>query len=305
MTTQSQGSGAVGGVLAAAGLGLVISLAVALMNLMTEGHASFNSASNGVTWGLPVVNYVFFALTSTGLTLVASLALVFGMKEFYPIAKRCVWGALVTLIIGFISLGLEIGNPIRMLWAIPTNMAVSSPMWWMGVLYGGYLFLLMIEVWSMFRGHERIHNFSCLLASFMAILAPSTLGAVFDTPVKGVRGYASYATNAKINFDTTRDIYNEPLPPGRGVSKDIGLKFGRGEYGLSGNINYYVSEAQNFTATLGGIGQAGMFRQICGLYRNGGETPGELLNGGLVPQVVARLGTTPQRVGKTHRAWLH
>lgn len=52
---------------------------------------------------------------------------------------------------------------------------------------------------------------------------------------------------------------------------------------------------------LGGIGQAGMFRQICGLYRNGGATPGELLNGGLVPELVARLGTTPQRVGKV---WL-
>jgi hypothetical protein len=79
-----------------------------------------------------------------------------------------------------------------------------------------------------------------------------TAGAVVDTPVRGVRVSLNYATNAKINFDTTRDIYNEPLPPGQGVSKDIGLKFGRGEYGLSGNLNYYVSEARNFTATLGG-----------------------------------------------------
>jgi outer membrane receptor protein involved in Fe transport len=78
-----------------------------------------------------------------------------------------------------------------------------------------------------------------------------TTGAVIDTPLKGVRVSLNYATNAKINFDTTRDIYNQPLPPGKGVSKDIGLKFGLWENRVSGNFNYYVSEAQNFTATLG------------------------------------------------------
>ena len=78
-----------------------------------------------------------------------------------------------------------------------------------------------------------------------------TTGAVIDTPLKGVRVSFNYATNAKINFDTTRDIYNEPLPPGKGVSKDIGLKFGLWEDRISGNLNYYKSEARNFTATLG------------------------------------------------------
>ena len=78
-----------------------------------------------------------------------------------------------------------------------------------------------------------------------------TTGAVIDTPVRGVRLSLNYATNAKINFDTTRDIYNQSLPPGKGVSKDVGLKFGLWQDRLSGNVNYYQSEAQNFTATLG------------------------------------------------------
>jgi outer membrane receptor protein involved in Fe transport len=79
-----------------------------------------------------------------------------------------------------------------------------------------------------------------------------TTGAVIDTPLRGVRLSLNYSTNAKINFDTTRDIYNQPLPAGKGVSKDIGLKFGMWEDRVSGNLNYYLSEAQNFTATLGG-----------------------------------------------------
>ncbi len=78
-----------------------------------------------------------------------------------------------------------------------------------------------------------------------------TTGAVVDTPLKGVRVSFNYATNAKLNFDTTRDIYNQPLPPGKGVSKDIGLKFGLWQDRVSGNFNYYQSEARNFTATIG------------------------------------------------------
>jgi outer membrane receptor protein involved in Fe transport len=78
-----------------------------------------------------------------------------------------------------------------------------------------------------------------------------TTGTVFDTPVRGLRVSLNYATNAKINFDTTRDIFDNPLPVGRGEGKDIGVKFDLWERRVSGNFNYYVSQAKNFTATLG------------------------------------------------------
>jgi hypothetical protein len=78
-----------------------------------------------------------------------------------------------------------------------------------------------------------------------------TVGCVADTPVKDLRLSANYSTNAKINFDTTRDIFNEPLPPGKGVSRDVGFKFDLFDRRISGNVNYYVSEAKNFTATFG------------------------------------------------------
>ena len=81
----------------------------------------------------------------------------------------------------------------------------------------------------------------------------TTLGVVVNTPIKGIRAFANYATNAKINFATDRDIFNNLLPNGKGVSKDIGLKFSLWDHRLSGNLNYYISEAQNFTASLGGV----------------------------------------------------
>jgi outer membrane receptor protein involved in Fe transport len=77
------------------------------------------------------------------------------------------------------------------------------------------------------------------------------LGTVFDTPIKDLRMSLNYSSNGKINFDTTRDVFNNPLPAGKGISKDVGFKLDLFERRLSGNVNYYKSEAQNFTATFG------------------------------------------------------
>lgn len=161
------------------GVGLLAGLAAAI-GLLSGGHETFNTSSL-LTWGLPVSTYVFFVLTSTGLTFVASLAMVFGMKDFYPVAKRCVWGAVATLVIGFISLGLEIGNPLRMLWVIPTNMAVTSPLWWMGLFYLTYAVLLVWK-FKLINGGDWSSPTSRMVgvASFIAVIfAHATLGSVF------------------------------------------------------------------------------------------------------------------------------
>ena len=81
----------------------------------------------------------------------------------------------------------------------------------------------------------------------------TTLGLVFDTPLKDIRGYANYATNAKIAFGTDTDIYNQILPIGKGVSREAGLKFSLWNHRLSGNVAYYVSEAKNFAGVLGAL----------------------------------------------------
>jgi Ni/Fe-hydrogenase subunit HybB-like protein len=152
MTTQVQAGGMVNTTLMGGGVLLVVGLGLALVNLMSGGHASFNSGSDGVTWGLPVVNYVFFALASTGLTMVASVAMTFGNKAFYPIAKRCVFLSLVTIAAGFASLALELGHPFRMLFAVPLNFQVNSPLNWMGVFYALFMVLGLLKFMKLHSG---------------------------------------------------------------------------------------------------------------------------------------------------------
>jgi Ni/Fe-hydrogenase subunit HybB-like protein len=178
---QAATTGPVNAVLATAAAGLVISLAAALAGLFGEGHAAFNTASFGITWGLPVAVYVFFVLTSTGLTFVASLAMVFGFTEFYPIAKRCIWLALATLVAGFAALALELGHPVRLLWAIPLNFQYRSPLLWMGVFYTAYLVLLLLKFRKVNAGDWSSKGSRTLgtLSFATVVLAHATLGAVF------------------------------------------------------------------------------------------------------------------------------
>lgn len=165
-------------------LGLVLmipSLAFTLYMWLTTGHDSFNTSSDGVIWGISQAVYVSFVLTSTGLTFMASLAMVFGFEEFYPVAKRCVWLAVATLISGFTVLGLEIGHPFRMLWSMPTGTQVHSPMFWMGTWYSIYMLLLLLKFYRVQRGdwHSPLSR-ALGVASFVSVvIAHGTLGSVF------------------------------------------------------------------------------------------------------------------------------
>ncbi|TVQ32580.1 MAG: polysulfide reductase [Geminicoccaceae bacterium] len=124
--------------------GLLIALAFVLYNMMGVGHAAFNTTSMGVVWGLPIIVYDYFLLTSTGLVFIASLSLVFGIKVFEPIAKRCVWLALAGLTGGVAVLFLELGYPIRALLLTPFAMQTSSPLFWKILLVGLYTALLLL-----------------------------------------------------------------------------------------------------------------------------------------------------------------
>jgi Ni/Fe-hydrogenase subunit HybB-like protein len=138
-------------------------------------------------WGLLIVAYVFFAITTSGLCLASSLGTVFGIDRFRPLEKRHAILAVLCLVTAFGVIALDLHYPVRLLFGAALNPSLSSPMWWMGVFYGIYLCFLLTEVWSIFWHHERIHSIACLLSSVMAVIAPSTLGAVFG--VLAARAY--------------------------------------------------------------------------------------------------------------------
>ncbi len=130
-------------------------------------------------WGILITGYVFFAVTTSGLCLASSLGTVFGIQMFMPLEKRHAILALLSLVTAFGLIALDLHYPLRMVFGAVLSPSPFSPMWWMGVFYGAYLVFLITEVWSMFTGHWQMHRFACVLSSITAVLAPTTLGAVF------------------------------------------------------------------------------------------------------------------------------
>ena len=143
------------------------------------GHEHTFGVSRGVPWGILIAAYVFFVVTSTGLCIVSSVGHVFGFENFNPIAKRAVFMSIGTIIAGFLVIAFEIENS----WRMPVGNVIganpTSNIWWMGTLYGAYLFFMMIEFVMLQMNNHKVAMSFGLAGLLTGIVAHSNLGAVF------------------------------------------------------------------------------------------------------------------------------
>ena len=158
--------------------GIGVGLVTALI-LLVQGHYLFN-ANDVLIWTLPLGVYVFLALASSGMSMVASLPLVFNMEQYEPLAKRMVFLAIATLIGAFVSIGLELGSPLHMIYIV-FSPNLTSPIWYMGFLYSLELLFLIVKLWRMHTGdwHSTLSRYVGLASMMTAIFAALMLGAVF------------------------------------------------------------------------------------------------------------------------------
>jgi molybdopterin-containing oxidoreductase family membrane subunit len=124
-------------------VGLVLAGGFVVWQLATQGHAAYNTTSDGLMWGLPIVTYDFLLMSSCGAALTAALGIVFGVKDFEPLARRATWLALALAIGGVLALFLELGHPLRSLYAIPLNFQVKAPLFWKALGVGVYAVCLL------------------------------------------------------------------------------------------------------------------------------------------------------------------
>jgi molybdopterin-containing oxidoreductase family membrane subunit len=152
--------------------------AVALVVAFARGHHVMGTTSE-IPWGVLIATYVFFVVSSTGLCLVSSLGHVFGFAVFQPIAKKAIFLALVTLLVGFTVIASELEAPLKLaIYAVLTPNPRST-LWWMGALYAVYMVLISIELFFLFREDHRRARVAGVLGVIAALAAHSNLGAVF------------------------------------------------------------------------------------------------------------------------------
>ncbi|MGL1864122.1 MAG: polysulfide reductase NrfD [Pseudodesulfovibrio sp.] len=163
------------------GVGVVNAILV-----LSQGLGSYNQ-SDVVFWGLPMAGYLFFGLTAAGLTFLSSLPSVFGLKHLYPIAKRSSLLAFAMLLTGLLCKGLDLGplSTVTNLGWVFFSPNLSSPIWWMAVLYGFYLLLVLAKFWKMHKGqwHGGGAFQMAIGALFLSVFSFVALSLVFGTVV--------------------------------------------------------------------------------------------------------------------------
>jgi molybdopterin-containing oxidoreductase family membrane subunit len=87
--------------------------------------------------------------------------------------------SIATIVAGFLVIAFEIENS----WRMPVGNVIganpTSNIWWMGTLYGAYLFFMMIEFVMLQKNNHKVATGFGLAGLLTGVVAHSNLGAVF------------------------------------------------------------------------------------------------------------------------------
>ncbi|EOW9398006.1 hypothetical protein ACXAJL_001977 [Vibrio cholerae] len=147
------------------------------------------STNDAMIWTLPLISYIFLALSSTGVSIVYAYG---SLKQIEGIEanKLPLIGLALGLLVGaFASLATEMGSPLHVFWLV-FSPNLLSPIWWMGTLYSIELLLLFIKLTMiLFDKHSSLDTFLTYATLIVAVTASLVLGSVFGTVI-GREGYS-------------------------------------------------------------------------------------------------------------------
>jgi molybdopterin-containing oxidoreductase family membrane subunit len=152
------------------------------LNILINGEHVIGT-SNKVPWGGLIAFYIYFVGASAGLALVASLGSVFSFNRYEVIGKRSLLAGIALLIMGFFVLAFELGRPLNMIYLF-VSPNISSAIFWMGLIYGLLLLLLIVEFYLIVI--KQTYKYAAILGLIVIIVdvaAHSNLGSVFGNVV--------------------------------------------------------------------------------------------------------------------------
>ncbi len=115
-----------------------------------EQAADFSSY---IPWGLWVAAYIYFSGLSAGAFLIAAAAYVFRIRVLEPIFRPALLLAAVTLLMGLLLIGVDLGH-LERAYLVIFRPQFHSMMAWMVWLYTAYLILVVAMLWLSFRSDQ-------------------------------------------------------------------------------------------------------------------------------------------------------
>ena len=113
-----------------------------VVDRLVHEHAG-SALGHSVTWGLWAAAYTFFSGASAGAFLVGSLAFVFGLRRFEPLARMALFTALITLCAAMLFIVADLGRAERLM-GVVLHANLGSTMAWMVYFYSIYTAIVLV-----------------------------------------------------------------------------------------------------------------------------------------------------------------
>ncbi len=151
------------------------------------GHQISYGISREVPWGILTSSFAFFAITSTGLCLIAAISHAYGVTPLRPLGSRAVYLAIVTTVTAFMLLAFSVESPWLLIYYNAASPNLTSNIWWLSTLYGIMSGCLFLRFAFLVSGSQRLALTFGIIAAVTAVGANNNLGGLFtlasDPPV--------------------------------------------------------------------------------------------------------------------------
>ena len=158
-------------------LGILLGLVTAF-RVFSTGFVLY-AKTDTLVWTMPLAAYIFFSLTSSGLAFVSSIPIVFGIKRYESLEKRTVFLEIAVLMAGFVCLIMHLGSPLNVIYLL-LSPNLASPLWWLAMLYGVYLVVLLASFWRIQTA--QVSKLLSTMVFLIAIATSTTLGWLIGMP---------------------------------------------------------------------------------------------------------------------------
>ncbi len=156
-----------------------------ITQVFLHGQEASYGVSREVPWGLLIISYSFFVGITLGTAVVGALAHVFKIEDFNIMSKKVALVSLASLVAAFFVIFWDLASPFKFqvlrLVVYFTEFKVTSPIWWLVVLYALELPLLAFEVYFLLSKEKNSALFASLIGSSVGLIAYGVMALVFDS----------------------------------------------------------------------------------------------------------------------------
>jgi len=176
------------------------------------GHHIAYGISREVPWGILTSSFAFFAITSTGLCLIAAISHAYGVTPLRPLGSRAVYLAIVSTVTAFMLLAFSVESPGLLIYYNAASPNLTSNIWWLSTLYGIMSGCLFLRFAFLVSGSQGLALTFGIIAAVTAVGANNNLGGLFtlasDPPIWfGVQLLVLFLASAVLSGTATIIIF--------------------------------------------------------------------------------------------------